>query len=759
MADNPNPELDFPETEGPETDAPAGKPKKKGVKRRIFLIGSALLVGGGMFGVWWTDNSVKTRAKALTTGEGEHAFLTWMKIAEDDTVTVFSPHIDFGQGSHTALGQMLADELDAAWDKVKVEQAPADLAFANAALAKGFLPSIVGETVAGLMPDAVIGMMARSMPLMITGGSSAIRFTGEIAMRKTGAAVRLALIEEAADRLGVPASELTTADSKVIHAASGKSLRYGELAAGAAERSLSGDPVLKTRDQWKLIGKPIVRRDIPAKVDGSAVYGIDFTLPEMRVATITAAPVRGGKLESVDEASALAVKGVEKVVKLADAVIVVAKGYWPAQKGLAALSPKFSDGGHSAVSTAAIYAAQDKLRAGGKPDNEGGEGDVDAAFKAAGAKVVEAQYRVPFLHHAMMEPFALTGHFKDGTLTLWGGMQDPLTTRVRAAKAAGIEVDNVVFNPMIMGGGFGRRFPDNVEIIDQVALLAKQVPYPVKLVWSREEDVRQGTYRPQSSAALTASLQDGKITGWRTDYVQSGNAEGEVPFIYAIPATSRRHFAYQSNQIDGPWRSVNATQIGFYTESFMDELAAAAGEDPYQFRRKHLAPGSRHLAALDMVAKRSGWGSPLPEGVGRGIAIVESFGTIVAEVVEASVNDDGSPKVLKAWAVVDCGTTVNPLNAEAQIAGGLIMGLSSAIGEAITLEKGAVVQSNFADYPILKLAEAPPSVDVHFIESGAKTGGIGEPGLPPATPALANALAVASGKRIRTLPLLTQAKA
>ncbi len=755
MADNPNPDLEL-----PETDAPVAKPKKKGVKRRIFLAGSALLVGGGLFGVWWADSGAKGQAKALTVGEGEHGFLTWMKIAEDDTVTLFSPHIDFGQGSHTALGQMLADELDADWAKVKVEQAPADLAFANAALAKGFLPEMVGATVAGLLPDAIIGMMARMMPLQITGGSSAIRFTGEVGMRKTGAAVRAALIEEAADRLGVPAGELTTASSVVTHAKSGKSLRYGELAAGAAERSLSSDPVLKTRDQWTLIGKPVPRRDIPAKVDGSAVYGIDFTLPDMRIATIAAAPVRGGKLESVDEAPALAVKGVEKVVKLDDAVIVVAKGFWQAQKGLAALSPRFTDGGHAAVSTPAIYAAQAKLRqTAEKPDNEGGEGDVDAAFGAAGVKLVEAEYRVPFLHHAMMEPFALTGHFKDGTLNLWGGLQDPLSTRTRAAKAAGLDVDQVVFNPMIMGGGFGRRFPDIVEIIDQVALLAKQVPYPVKLIWSREEDVRHGTYRPQSSSALKASIMDGMVTGWRTDYVQSGSAEGEVPFIYAIPATSRRHFAYQSNQIDGPWRSVNATQMGFYTESFMDELAAAAGEDPYQFRRKHLAPGSRHLAALDMVAKRSDWGGAVPEGVGRGIAIVESFGTIVAEVVEASIKDDGSPKVLRAWAVVDCGTTVNPLNAEAQIAGGLIMGLSSAMGEQVTLEKGAVVQSNFTDYPILKLADAPPVVDVHFIESGAKTGGIGEPGLPPASPALANAIAAASGQRIRTLPMLTQAKA
>ena len=753
MADNPNPDLDF-----PETAAPAAKPRRKGIKRRIFLAGSALVVGGGIFGVWWTDSSAKAKANSLIGGEGKVAFGSVMTIAADDTVTVYSPHIDFGQGSHTALAQMLADELDAKWDKVAIEQAPADMSFANAALAKGFLPTMTGEFAAGLIPDAVIGMMARSMPLMITGGSSAVRFTGEVAMRRTGAAVRAALLAEAADRLGVPESELTTADSVVTHTKTGKSLRYGELAAGAAERSLSNDPVLKTRDQWKLIGTGVPRRDIPAKVDGSAVYGIDFTLPEMRVATIAAAPVRGGTLQSVDEAPALAVKGVEKVIKLADAVVVIGSGYWPATKGLQALSPNFSDGGHAAVSTPAIYAAQGKLMGGGKADNEAGAGDVEAAFGAAGARKVEAEYRVPFLHHAMMEPFAMTGHYKDGVLHLWGGMQDPLTTRTKAAKAAGLAVDQVVFHPMIMGGGFGRRFPDMVEIIDQIAIIAKQVPYPVKLVWSREQEVTHGTYRPQSSAKLSASLKDGAITALRIDYAQSGNAEGEVPFIYDIPATARRHFAYQSNQIDGPWRSVNATQLGFYTESFMDELALAAGEDPYQFRRKHLADGSRHQKVLDEVAKRAGWGTPLPEGVGRGIAIVESFDTIVAEVVEASLKEDGSPKVVRAFAVVDCGTTVNPLNAEAQIAGGLIMGLSSAIGEAVTLDKGAVVESNFTDYPILKLADAPPAVDVHFADSGAKTGGIGEPGLPPASPALANALASLTGKRIRNLPILTQAK-
>lgn len=753
MADNPTLEIE-----------PAAEPapsKRKGVKRRAFLIGGAALLGAGAFGVYYADSSANKRAKALTTSWKKSSFMTWMTISEDDTVTLYSPHIDFGQGSHTALAQMLADELDADWAKVKVEQAPAETAFANTPLGQGFLAEMSGYPgVINALPTALISMIARSMPLQITGGSSAIRYTGQVGMRVVGAAARLALIEEAADRLGVPPSELTTANSLVTHAKSGKSLRYGALAFAASERSLSAAPRLKERKDYRYIGKPIPRMDIPAKVDGSAQYGIDFTVPGMRVATITASPVRGGKLVSVDAKPAMAVAGVERVVKLDDAVIVVAKGYWQASKGMAALAPKFSDGGHGTLSSASVHAAQEAARKTGKPAAEGGEGDVDAAFAAPGAKLIEADYRVPFIHHAMMEPFALSGQFKDGKLDMWGGLQDPIATKMRAAKAAGLDPDDVTFHPMIMGGGFGRRFPDMAEVIDQIAILAKQLPYPVKLIWSREEDVRQGIYRPQSSAHLKAALdKDGQITGYRNDYVQSADAEAETRFSYQLPAASRRQFAHQSNQLDGPWRSVNSTQQGFYNESFMDELAYAAGQDPYQFRRKHLADGSRHQKVLDEVAKRAGWGTALPAGVGRGIAIVESFGTIVAEVVEASVKEDGTPKVHKVWAVVDCGTTVNPLNAEAQIMGGIVMGLSATIGEEITLEKGAVVQSNFGDYPILKMADAPFAVDVHFIESGAKMGGIGEPGVPPVSAALTNALFAATGKRVRQLPVRAQAKA
>lgn len=748
MADSPNPAME---------EATAAPTKKKGFKRRAFLIGGVAVVGAGLFGIKLADSNAAKKAVALTTGKGEHNFATWLKIAENDQITIYSPHTDIGQGSNTGLAQMLAEELDAAWDKVKLVSAPAESAFANTGLGRGFLAEMTGQPgiIEGI-PQSFLSFIARSMNLQITGGSSALRFTGQKTFQMVGAATRAALVEVAAKRLGVPVTELATADSKVIHAKSGKALRYGELAAEAATLSLDSDPKLKNPEDYKIMRQSMPRLDLPAKVDGSAQYGMDFKVPDMRVATIMAAPVRGGKLTSVDEAPAMAVKGVEKVIKLDNAVAVIAKGYWAALSGLRSLSPQFSDGGNAGFSTASIFKAYDDLIAKGEPDGEAGEGDVQAAL---GTKPIEAKYQVPFLHHAMMEPFALTAHFKDGKLNLWGGMQDPLASKMLAAEVSGLDADNVTFHPMLIGGSFGRRLPMYMEIVEQVTKLAMQLPYPVKLIWSREEEVQQGAYRPQSAAVLKGAIgKDGKIAAYLNDYAQTESAESETTFIYDLPVVARRHYEYASNQQTGAWRSVNSTQQGFYNESFMDELAHAAKADPVEFRRRHLKPGSRHLKVLDEVAKRSGWGTPTPEGVGRGVAIVESFKTIVAHVIEASVKEDGSPKVLKVTTVVDAGSIVNPDGAAAQIEGGTVMGLSSAIGEAITLDKGAVQQSNLTDYPILQLAEAPPVHDIHFIESGAPMGGIGEPGVPPAAPALANALFAVTGKRIRTLPLLTQAK-
>ena len=746
MADNPTLEME-----------PATPVKRKGFKRRMFLVGGVAVVGAGLFGISIADDNAAKRALKLTTGEGEASFATWLKIGQDDVVTIYTPHTDIGQGSNTGLAQMLAEELDAAWDMVKVVSAPAESAFANVGLGRGFLAEMTGQPgiVEGI-PTSFLSLIARSMNLQITGGSSALRFTGQKTMQIVGAATRLALVETAAKRLKVPTSELVTQDSRVIHTKTNTSLRYGELASEAATLSLVNDPKLKDRSQYRLRGQSIQRLDIPAKVDGTAQYGIDFTVPEMRVATIMAAPARGGKLTSVDPAPAMAVKGVEKVIKLDDAVAVVATGYWPAISGLRALAPKFTDGGNGNISTASIFKAYDDLIAKGEPDGEAGEGDIKAGL---GAKPFEAKYQVPYLHHAMMEPFALTAHYKDGKLNIWGGMQDPLASKMMAVEVSGLDADSVTFHPMLIGGSFGRRLPMYMEVVQQVTKLAMQLPYPVKLIWSREEEVAQGAYRPQSAALLKGAVnKNGRIAAYLNDYAQTESAESETTFIYDLPVVARRHYEHPSNQITGAWRSVNSTQQGFYNESFMDEMALSAGIDPVEFRRNHLKAGSRHLLVLDTVAQRSGWGSPLPKGVGRGVAIVESFKTIVAHVIEASVNEDGSPKVLKVFTVVDAGSIVNPDAAMAQIEGGTIMGLSSAIGEAITLDKGAVQQSNFNDYPLLKLADSPLVHDIHFINSGANMGGIGEPGVPPAAPALANALFAATGKRIRSLPILAQAK-
>lgn len=712
------------------------------VQRRDFIVGGSVVLGASLFSL---ETACSQQASSPNT------FSAWLRIGSDDAITVIIPHVDVGQGSHTALAQMLVDELDGDWSKVTTRQAPAEAEYANTAAVKATVATAVPGFLRGAA-NGLSGFAARRLSLQLTGGSSAISATGQYGMRTLGASVRLALRSVAASRMQVPASQLTTANGIVTHAATGRTLRYGELAGDASKLSLSGSPRLKARSEFKVIGQSPQRADIVAKVDGSAQYGIDFSLPNMRVATIMAPPVRGGTLTSVDKSPAMAITGVEQVLTIDHCVIVVAANYWQALKGLRALAPVFADGGHGQVSSASIYQDHNVLLTNARVKPQARRG-----ADTASTRVLDVRYQVPYLHQATMEPLCLTGHHENGKIQVWGGTQDPLTTKSMIARASGLAAKNVTFHPMIMGGGFGRRFPGSLQIIGQIAKLAMQVPYPVKLIWSREEDFAQGAYRPQTSARLQGEVgADGMISSWSNQYAQPSEAQPEAAIFYAVSSVSTEHIAHTSIQPASAWRSVNHSQQGFFTESFMDEMAQLANIDPLEFRRKHLVGKPRHLAVLNDVAGRANWGAALQDGQGRGIAIVESFGTIVAHVIEASIDASGTPKVLRVWSTVDCGTTINPRNANAQIMGSIVMGLSAALGEAITLDKGAIVEKNYGDYRILKLAETP-MIDIKFIESDGEIGGLGEPGLPPVAPALAGALFAASGKRYRQLPIISQA--
>lgn len=722
------------------------------------LAGGALLVGVGV--VAFAPNRLALRPDAAG---GQLA--TWVRITPTGDVVAIVPHADLGQGTHTALAMMLAEELDADWSRVRVEEAPATDDYANGHVLRGFLGGALQlPRMLDRGADWSAFKLTQLLDFQITGGSVSVRGTGWYGLRVAGAAARDMLLRAAAASWSVPVAELATRDSRVLHAASGRSAGYAEFIEAAKKLEPPLRPALKAPADYRIVGTPRHRFDVPAKVDGTAVYAADVGLPGMLHAALVAAPVFGGRLESVDAAPALARAGVRRVVELEQAVAVVADTTWRAQAALAALSPRFSTAGHESFTSAAWFDQQQQALRNERGDEDRKLGDVDAAFAAAPRRI-EAEYRVPYLYHATMEPMCATVRIADGRAEIWTGVQDPLQTRRRVAKVSGLDAERVTVHNHPSGGGFGRRMPLEGDYVEQATRIAMAVaPAPVKLLWSREQDLRHCYYRPAVSARFEGAVgATGEPLAWLGRF--TGRSEGPAAWpLYAIPNQDIRGVPMQSHVPEGPWRSVAFSQHGFFVEAFFDELAHAAGADPLDFRLAHLGDRPRHRAVLERLATLSGWRTTPRSSVdtttglrrGRGVALVESFGSIVGEVCDVVVGADGSVRAERVVAVVDCGVVINPDTARAQVEGGVLFGLSAALAEQITLESGQVVQQNFHDYPLLRFSEAP-AVDVEFIASTAPPGGLGEPGTPPIAAALVNAVFAATGVRIRALPLAAAA--
>ncbi|MBP7081492.1 MAG: xanthine dehydrogenase family protein molybdopterin-binding subunit [Rhodocyclaceae bacterium] len=720
------------------------------VTRRMFIVSGIVASGGLAIGYALMPYTTLGRARKIAGKPDASMLTTWVRIGTDNNVTVIVPHSEMGQGVHTSLPMMLAEELDADWSLVRMEQAPADMAFANVGLARGFLRG--DKSIPGVLSgpaDFTFRKIAELMNLQLTGGSTSVRFTGVDGMRRTGAAARAMLIKAAAQKWSVPELEIVARQSKLTHA-SGKSATYGEMATAAAELDVPSNVQLKRKSDYTIVGKPIARFDIPSKVDGSARFGLDLRLPNMSFAVVAASPVFGGKLKSVDEAPAKSMRGVRQIVKLPDAVAVVADNTWRANQALMALKPEWDEGPNAATSSASIFAAMDAALDAGKFKSDFSIGNVDAALKDA-RKVIGHAYRVPYLAHATMETMNCTAHFDNGKLTIWGGFQDGLGARAKAAKFAGIPIDDVTLNHTAMGGGFGRR-GSTLNYLQHAIGVARQVQGPVQLVFTREEDMTQDYYRHGSVSRMNAALDDkGKVTAWLHQFTEKFDPPEATMVNYDFANQASRYVKGLNPIPWGPWRSVDHTQMGFFIESFVDELAHEARQDPFEFRRAHLSAAPRHKAVLELAASMAGWDKRPAAGQARGIALREAFGTIVAQVAEVALTKDGRVRVLNIWSAVDPGEVVNPATFTAQIQGGAVYGLTAALYGEITIAKGRVMQRNFTEYDMVRMGDVPRH-EVRFIESGAPTGGAGEPGTAPIAAAVGNAIFALTGQRIRELP-------
>ncbi|HEY4344418.1 MAG TPA: molybdopterin cofactor-binding domain-containing protein [Parvibaculum sp.] len=734
------------------------KEKLKNPTRRQMLVAGGLAGGGLLIGYAFSGPSRHKLAERAVAGEGEHVFATWLKIAPDNTVTVYVPHADMGQGVVTALAMMAAEEMEADWSLVRAETAPAEKAFANENFGQRYTEGLNIPPMFQGLSDVAMLKVAQFMNVQITGGSSSIRWTGQHGMRPAGASAKDMLIRAAAARWKVAPGECVAKLSHVTHP-SGKSASFAELCAAAAELSPPSHPVLKAKADYTIVGKPIPRFDIPGKVNGTAMYGIDVRRPGQLYAAMKFIPSFGGEVVSYDANQVLSRIGVKKVVTVPGAgVAVIADNFWRAKEAAKALDIKIDAKGHDALSMKTIYARHDADIAKDDGSKDVEIGDAEAAFKGA-AKTVEATYRVPYLAHACMEPMNCTVWINGDKAEVWVGSQSPLSVRGRVAEISGLDFENVTVHPMLLGGAFGRRIPvvkgfiDFPSEIDFATIIAKEVDAPVQLLYTREDDMQHDAYRIAVTSKFKAGLDArGNPAVWTNRYT-SKDEPGEAAHIpYAVPNRSIRYVESPTVVPRGPWRSVAHSQHTFFTESFMDELAHEAGKDPFEYRRALLKNEPRHLAVLELAAARAGWGTPLEKGRARGIAIQQAFNSIVAEVAEISVSAAGELKVYRVTAAVDCGATINPDTATQQVESGIIYGLTAALHGEITIEKGAVAQSNFPDYEMVRMADVPV-IDVHFIDSGAALGGLGEPATPPIAAALANAVFAATGKRIRDLPM------
>ena len=707
----------------------------KKMSRRQFMK-NGVLAGGGLLlacHIPWGDRN------AVAAVESSFAPNAFLRIRSDGSITIIVNKSEMGQGVYTSLPMLVAEELCCDWKKVTFQASP---------VAPEFNHTQFG-------------------PLMVTGGSTSVRSEWD-RLSRVGAAAREMLITAAANEWQV-APAACRAEKGVVHGPDGKKLGFGKLATKAARLPVPKEPQLKTGAR-KLLGKPLHRLDSPAKINGTATFGIDVQAPGMLTALIVRPPVFGGKVKSFDAGKALAVPGVKQVVAVDAGVAVAAEGFWPAHKGCEALQVAWEEGAGAALSTPGMRAEYARL-AGTPGLVARRDGDATAVLEKA-KKRFEVDYEVPFLAHATMEPLNCFVDLKKESCLIRTGSQFQTVDRAAAARVAGLQPEQVTFETTFLGGGFGRRACPGSDFVIEAVQVAKAVGQPVKVIRTREHDMRAGYYRPMWYDRIAACLDDKGMplawhhrivgqsiiagTSFESAMVKNGiddtSVEGAADTPYAIPNLQVELHSPKSPVTVLWWRSVGHSHTAFVMESFLDELAHAAAKDPFQYRRDLLQKHPRHLKVLQTAAEKAGWGKPLAKGRGRGIAVHESFGSYIAQVAEVSLNSKEELRVHRVVCAVDCGRIVNPDTIKAQMESGIVFGLSAALYGAITLKAGRVEQGNFHDYPLLRLA-AMPKVEVHIVPSDDPPGGIGEPGVPPIAPAVANALFSASGARVRSLPM------